>query len=135
MANAIVDDGMAGASESYTFDLEAVDRNQLLKINMIGVAAIEDVGTNANVKYDPLPFFSSSRHDPGSSGARYEVLNEHAVRKRGLAVVVPPVQRRWEYLVYEEPGVRQMLGEYNDGSYPVQLDDGYEEVVSEDLYD
>ena len=67
----------------------------------------------------------------------YEALNEEAVTRDGIAIIVPQVENAWEYHRYEEeeeePRVEQILEEYNDGGileYLVQYTDGLEEVVS-----
>ena len=62
--------------------------------------------------------------------------NIDKIRKHGLAVVVPPATRRWEYQVYEEPAVQEVLEEYDedeDVSYLVRYIDGSEAIVSEKL--
>ena len=63
--------------------------------------------------------------------AKGEALRPEAVRKRGLAVIVPPVQRPWEYLVYKEPRAKEIVEVYDDGEYLVQFEDEWEEVVSQ----
>ena len=63
-----------------------------------------------------------------------EVLNEKAVKRDGLAVIVPPAQNRWEYKVFEEDDeVEEILEEYDDAGfleYLVLFTDGSEDVVS-----
>ncbi len=92
---------------------------------------VQDIHTTSTVEWKSSPFFTSQPNSSSQNNAQFEILNETSVRKRGLAVLVPPIERRWEYQVYEEPQVSQILGEYDDGSLLVQLDDGSEEVVSE----
>ena len=63
-----------------------------------------------------------------------EVLREKAVKRNGLAVVVPPAQNRWEYKVFQEDDeVAEILEEYDDAGfleYLVLFSDGSEDVVS-----
>jgi hypothetical protein len=53
-----------------------------------------------------------------------------------IRIVVPPVQRRWEYQVYhEEVSVDEVLEEFNDSEelhFLVKLSDGNEVTVSQD---
>lgn len=79
--------------------------------------------------------FVSSSRDPSESASEVGVaLYEDVVRRDGIAVIVPPLQNRWEYRRYEEePAVVEILEEYNDGGmveYLVLYDDENEEVVS-----
>lgn len=63
-----------------------------------------------------------------------EVLQEKAVKRNGLAVVVPPARNRWEYKVFQEDDeVAEILEEYDDAGfleYLVLFSDGSEDVVS-----
>ena len=92
------------------------------------------------MQFDIAPTLSPSRSRPlheafpvpfSSFG---EVLNEKAVKRDGLAVIVPPAQNRWEYKVFEEDDeVEEILEEYDDAGfleYLVLFTDGSEDVVS-----
>lgn len=63
-----------------------------------------------------------------------ELLHEKAVKRNGLAVIVPPAQNRWEYKVFEEDEkVVEILEEYDDAGfveYLVVFADGSEDIVS-----
>ena len=63
-----------------------------------------------------------------------EVLQEKAVKRNGLAVIVPPARNRWEYKVFQEDDeVAEILEEYDDAGfleYLVLFSDGSEDVVS-----
>ena len=63
-----------------------------------------------------------------------EVLQEKAVRRTGLAVIVPPARNHWEYKVFQEDDeVDEILEEYDDAGfleYLVLFTDGSEDVVS-----
>ena len=66
--------------------------------------------------------------------ASSEVLNEKAVKRDGLAIIVPPPQNRWEYKIFQEADeVKEILEEYDDAGfieYLVLFADGSEDVVS-----
>ncbi|KAL9105078.1 MAG: hypothetical protein Q9163_000091 [Psora crenata] len=60
----------------------------------------------------------------------YDNGSKYFVEKHGFAVVVPHVTRRWEYAVYEEPPVEEVLEEFEDEdelSYLVRFTDGTED--------
>ena len=62
-----------------------------------------------------------------------EALQPESVRKRGIAVVVHPVERAWEYRLYGGPAVSEIVERYDDGGfieYLVRYDDESEDVVS-----
>ena len=63
-----------------------------------------------------------------------EILQPRAVRRNGLAVIVPPTQNRWEFKVFQEDDdVEEILEEYDDAGfieYLVLFSDGSEDVVS-----
>lgn len=63
-----------------------------------------------------------------------QALHEEAVKRNGLAVIVPPAQNRWEYKVFQENDeVDEILEEYDDAGfieYLVLFLDGSEDVVS-----
>ena len=66
-----------------------------------------------------------------------EALQPESVRKRGIAVVVHPVERAWEYRLYGGPAVSGIVERYNDGGfieYLVRYDDESEEVVSRGIF-
>ena len=67
-----------------------------------------------------------------------EALNGKAVKRDGLAVIVPPPRNRWEYKVFQEADeVKEILEEYDDAGfleYLVLFADGSEDVVSVALF-
>lgn len=67
-----------------------------------------------------------------------EALNEKAVKRDGLAIIVPPPRNRWEYKVFQEADeVEEILEEYDDAGfleYLVLFADGSEDVVSVALF-
>ena len=92
------------------------------------------------VQIVPSPTPSSSTHDirNGVLSAMSllelgEALQPESVRKRGIAVVVHPVERAWEYRLYGGPAVTEIVERYDDGGfieYLVRYDDESEDVVS-----
>lgn len=85
------------------------------------------------MQFDP-PLISSQADSPFSFSALGEKLDEEAVKRNGLAVIVPPAQNRWEYEAFrEEDDVDEILEEYDDAGfieYLVLFSDGSEDVVS-----
>ena len=66
-----------------------------------------------------------------------EALQPESVRKRGIAVVVHPIDEPSEYRPYEEPAVSEIVEGYDDGGfieYLVRYEDESEEVVSQGIY-
>ncbi len=62
-----------------------------------------------------------------------EALHAESVRKRGIAVVVHPVEKAWEYRLHRGPAVSEIVERYDDGGlieYLVRYEDETEEVVS-----
>ena len=110
----------------------------------------EQPGTDPNLmamQFDgsPSPAQRSPSHGSPLHGApstpfppSSEALNEKAVTRDGLAVIVPPPQNRWEYKVFQEADeVKEILEEYDDAGfleYLVLFADGSEDVVSVALF-
>lgn len=60
------------------------------------------------------------------------VIDRDAIHKNQLAVVVPPLHHPWEYVIYEEPSVTEVLDVLEDldgTTYSVQFSDGQEDTV------
>ena len=96
--------------------------------------ANRDVDPDSTImKVDPV-LISPQEDTLFSFSALGEVLHETAVKRSGLAVIVPPAQNRWEYKVFEEDDeVDEILEEYDDAGfveYLVLFTDGSEDVVS-----
>ena len=68
----------------------------------------------------------------GSNKVDSDDRTQYFVKNHGFSVVVPPAERRWEYQVYKEPAVSQILEEFDDDevSYLVRFEDGSQEEVS-----
>lgn len=88
---------------------------------------------STTMQFDP-PLIQSQENSPVPFSALGEALYEKAVKRNGLAVIVPPAQNRWEYRVFvEDEGVDEILEEYDDAGfveYLVLFSDGSEDVVS-----
>ena len=89
----------------------------------------------------PGPAQRSPSHGSPSDGAPSipfpavnGVVNKKAVKRNGLAVIVPPPRDRWEYKIFQEADeVEEILEEYDDAGfleYLVLFADGSEDVVS-----
>ena len=66
-----------------------------------------------------------------------EALQPASIRKRGIAVVVHPVENPSEYRLYQGPAVSEIVEQYDDGGlieYLVRFEDESEEVVSQGIY-
>ena len=105
----------------------------------------EQPGTESNLtalQFDgpPSPARSSPLHRAPSIlfPALSEAFNEKAVKRDGLAIIVPPPLNRWEYKVFQEADeVEEILEEYDDAGfleYLVLFVDGSEDVVSVALF-
>ena len=85
------------------------------------------------MQFDLSP--APSHRDPSIPfSALGDVLRPKAVKRNGLAVVVPPARNRWEFKVFEEEEeVDEILEEYDDAGfieYLVLFSDDSEDVVS-----
>ena len=78
------------------------------------------------------PFFTDGSSTPDSLAPYHDQI----MVMGGIAVLVPPVERRWEYLVFSiKQKVREILEEIEDSEeeevhYRVAFDDGQKEEVS-----
>jgi hypothetical protein len=129
-------------SPDQTMDMHFTEKGATSDIDLMEPTTTTAKSPNltANGKRSSSPLFMSQDEghdmslDKGPDHlllAKGEALRPEAVKKRGLAVVVPPVQRPWEYLVYKEPKAREIVEVYDDGEYLVQFEDEWEEVVSQ----
>lgn len=88
---------------------------------------------STTMQFDP-PSIPSQEDSSIPFSALGQVLHEKAVKRNGLAVIVPPAQNRWEYKVFQEDDkVDEILEEYDDAGcveYLVLFSDGSEDVVS-----
>lgn len=133
MADSNVFEDALGSPGGYAIEAN-VEMDEVSGAKPVETVTIEGMEPISTLDSKTLPFFTSHAGHPTREHAQYEVSNEHAVNKRHLAVVAPPIERPWEYRVYEEPQVIEILEEYDGGGLAeclVQLDDGSEEVVCE----
>ena len=125
-----------GLPQDHAIELKNAEMVLASDVELIEPTPVENTDHSTVFEQKSSSFFVSRRGSPRQDHTQHEALNKYAVEKRGLAVVVPPVERPWEYLVYKEPSVSTILGEYDDGGrlrYLVQLDDEREDVVSGSL--
>lgn len=82
------------------------------------------------VEQDSPLFVPQGSYSPSDAEVA-EALRPDLIERNGFMVMVPRLQNQWEYLRYEEPVTAvEILEQYDDGEYLVQLDDESEEVVS-----
>ena len=138
---------MADADASIDVDMLVHERAEDADDAQSGSASdVDIIAASANtVKHDNGPDSATMQFDQpiiisqeDSSvfhfSALGQALHEEAVKKNGLAVIVPPAQNRWEYKVFQEnDAVDEILEEYDDAGfieYLVLFLDGSEDVVS-----
>ncbi len=130
-----------GDTEEQAIDLdgaeeeEVVDRSPNIGLNMYSTLQPEEDARPAAIAADSeSPLFVSEGSPSATSEDIGVALDEEAVRRNGIAVIVPPVQNGWEYRRYDElPVATEILENYDDGGlveYLVRFDDESEEVVS-----
>ena len=79
------------------------------------------------------PLFVLEETPPAATSITNGAINYERAGKAVLSIVVPSVERRWEYRTYHEAPVDRVLQEYNDGVEPryiVSLRDGSKQKVS-----
>lgn len=122
-----------GKSQDQEIEMEFADEGFVSDVDLIEPTTTTTKTPNptkdAEQSSSPL-FVSQDNISEHPLLARGEALRPEAVKKRDLAVVVPPIQRPWEYLVYEEPEIKEIMEAYDNGEYLVQFEDEREEVVS-----
>lgn len=131
MAEINVYEDDSGSQEETISVIQDVELYRISNGELDTTTMLESTDPDAAVEQKTSPFSVS---DLNVLGRGYEALNERAVKKRRLAVIAPPIERRWEYRVYEEPQVIEILEKHDDGGLAecfVQLDNGREELVSE----
>ncbi|KAL9638931.1 MAG: hypothetical protein Q9164_001240 [Protoblastenia rupestris] len=112
------------AIREVTDDLE----NGLERVNdLVGSANVLLNGVNEDsTTTEPIFIFQ------GKPDGSYDEGSQYFVEKHGLAIVVPPVTRRWEYKLHEEPLVQEIIEEYDDDDeviYLVRFTDGTENEI------
>lgn len=78
---------------------------------------------------------TTSEHSPATSDQVFDVsLHPEVISQEAVKIVVPPVQKRWEYPVYHEtPFISKVLKEYDNSDgvqFLVRLSDGSDSKVS-----
>lgn len=83
-----------------------------------------------SIEQDSPLFVPQGSYSPSEEEVA-EALRPDLIERNGFMVMVPRLQNQWEYRRYEEPVTAvEILEQYDDGEYLVQLDDESEEVVS-----
>lgn len=84
------------------------------------------------------PLFVAENSPVSSTLVTYEALHPEIVARDGIQLIIPPVQRRWEYRLYnEELSISEVLKEYDDSEEPrflVRFSDQSEQKVSLSLF-
>lgn len=115
-------------------DNKVSGREEVMEIDSQELAS--DIELTPPPKPIDLPVMPPSQFDRTSRPFRVgkgAALNETAVKKDGFAIIVPSVQRPWDYMAYEEPNIEEILEEYEDEDaiyYLARFTDGTEEEVS-----
>ncbi|KAL2051914.1 hypothetical protein ABVK25_007829 [Lepraria finkii] len=124
-----------GKSQDQEIEIDFADEGFIPDVNLIEPTTTTTETPNptkdAEQSFSPL-FVSQENISEHPLLARGEALRPEAVKKRDLAVVVPPIQHPWEYLVYEEPEIKEIVEAYDNGEYLVQFEDEREEVMTHD---
>ena len=80
------------------------------------------------------PLFMPEEAPPAITSIRNGATKRESVGKAVVTIVVPPVERRWEYQTYSEAPVDRVMQEYDDGvelKYLIRLRDGSKQKVSQ----
>ena len=95
---------------------------------------VENTGGFINHQNSQSPLFVTEESPLPSTLVTYEALHPEIIARDGIQIIVPAVQRRWEYRLYkEELSVSEVIEEYDDSEEPqflVRLSDGSKQKVS-----
>ena len=127
--------GTGDGSGNDSLDVDRIVSSTLEHLDQMEVGEDSGDSRHAAARANPdSPLFVSQGTSSTTVSEVAEALYEDVVKRDGIAVIVPPVQNRWEYCRYEDPmEVVELLEEYDDGGlieYLVRKEDGMEEVVS-----
>ena len=96
-----------------------------------GINGSEDVEASYSSLF--VPEETPAAAVPSTNGT----IKHDSVEEAAITIVVPLVERRWEYQTYNEAPVDRVLQEYNDGvglQYLIKLRDGCKQKVSKFVY-
>lgn len=120
------DEDADGAPDGSASDVEVIE--------VSANTAKHDDGPGLITMQFDQPIITTQEDSVFHFSALGELLHEEAVKRNGLAVIVPPAQNRWEYKVFQDyDEVEEILEEYDDAGfieYLVLFLDGSEDVVS-----
>ena len=120
------DDDFAAISKADNVETKAAGDSTLDSGSHLSTTVSSSVDEDAATPESGFVSQGIADGEPGEHGLYY-------IQKHGLAVVVPPATRRWEYTVYDEPVVEQILDELSDEDevkYLVRYSDETEKTVS-----
>lgn len=116
-ASPMVVDSLEIQTQELAQDDEAQQSGLIARSGMSSVV-VEGIHEDINAVTDRQDSHSSLFVREGtvvsSTPTTYEALHPEIVARGGNQVVVPPVQRRWEYLPYDEVSVSSNAAEEND---------------------
>ncbi|MCJ1271654.1 hypothetical protein MMC22_011559 [Lobaria immixta] len=116
-ASPMVVDSLEIQTQELAQDDEA-QQSGLIARNGMSSVVVEGIHEDINAATDRQDSHSSLFVREGtavsSTPTTYEALHPEIVARGGNQVVVPPVQRRWEYLPYDEVSVSSNAAEEND---------------------
>ena len=127
-------------AQNAHMDAQGASQDRAIELTS-GNSSLSDVEPVQTVQTPDKSFFSHDIPNGVTSADSLlklgEALHPESVQKRGIAVVVHPVERAWEYCLYEGPAVSEIVERYDDGGlieYLVRYEDETEEVVSRGIH-
>lgn len=93
----------------------------------------DTTNTSANTQSGYSPLFLSSGSPSTPDAVVHDALSQEIAMNDPIAIILPPVQRRWEYRTYDDAPVAEVLEEFEDSDtiqYLINLRDGRELKVS-----
>lgn len=99
-----------------------------------GTSSVVVDGNHDDTKSSQSPLFVSEGSSVSPPPVNYELLYPETVARDGIQVILPPVQRRWEYMPFDEELANISVVEEDDDSGGSQIlpmpPNGNEEKVS-----
>ena len=130
MSNSLV--GALKNPELQKHELNEIDEDQRRAGVVAGSQEIMDGASH--LQDSPSPLFVSEHSPVSTISVTYEALHPEVIGRDAVQVVVPSVQRRWEYRPYQEEAfISKVIKEYDDSEelqFLVKYSDGNEEEVS-----
>lgn len=76
----------------------------------------DDTNAATNRQDSQSPLFIGDETPSPSTPVTFDTFRPEIVARDGIQVIVPPVQRRWEHLSYDEESLSSKVSEENDNS-------------------